>query len=485
MIIAYLAKFLVKDSTGQGILNNLSLFDNVFFFGGVYYDAEIETYWMRHRYYHPVLRKFLSRDPLADDSLFNLYAAFENNPGVFRDPMGLDEWFQNWHYSKAILGIGWDVSSAVVGTAARETTYAVANLELSIYSYIMNEDVQLFGESGDALQTLGRHSGSVPGVYGTMALGVGQSFFSDMTTSHLAKLYDTLTKFENGQIGLGELESQFSDTTLKEIGKFLFLQNAGKTLDPKRLKNLKENIKNILKKEANNDPCVKPNCFVAGTLILANGMLIHIENIQILEEVDSDSLVNLSESTLSDLQEITPQSHRVLELRLEKADGSLVQVLLVRSLSWIETEKAELHRSLFLDLPEMGVRENAKVVSISECSADSRLLSTGKRLVTGIFIHENAKVFDLYFEALEKPIGVTASHPFYSLSRNTWVSAGQLYPSELVKTKDGSATFLYKKARAGGFIASITLKFIGITIIMSPNTSSWCIIIVLKTIKQK
>jgi hypothetical protein len=194
---------------------------------------------------------------------------------------------------------------------------------------------------------------------------------------------------------------------------------------------------------------VKPNCFVAGTLILANGMLIHIENVKILEEVDSDSLVNLSESTLSDLQEITPQSHRVLELRLEKADGSLVQVLLVRPLSWIETEKAELHRSLFLNLPEMGVRGNAKIVSISECSADSRLLSTGKRLVTGIFVHENAKVFDLYFEALEKPIGVTASHPFYSLSRNTWVSASQLYPSELVKTKDGSATFLYKKARAG------------------------------------
>jgi hypothetical protein len=178
-------------------------------------------------------------------------------------------------------------------------------------------------------------------------------------------------------------------------------------------------------------------------------MLIHIENVKILEEVDSDSLVNLSESTLSDLQEITPQSHRVLELRLEKADGSLVQVLLVRPLSWIETEKAELHRSLFLNLPEMGVRGNAKIVSISECSADSRLLSTGKRLVTGIFVHENAKVLDLYFEALEKPLGVTASHPFYSLSRNTWVSASQLYPSELVKTKDGSAIFLYKKARAG------------------------------------
>jgi hypothetical protein len=194
---------------------------------------------------------------------------------------------------------------------------------------------------------------------------------------------------------------------------------------------------------------VKPNCFVAGTLILAQGMLIHIENIQILEEVDSDSLVNLSESTLSDLQEITPQSHRVLELRLEKADGSLVQVLLVRALSWIETEKAELHRSLFLDLPEMGVRGNAKIVSISECSADSRLLSTGKRLVTGLFVHENAKVLDLYFEALEKPIGVTASHPFYSLSRKKWISAGHLYPSEVVKNKRRKRYLPLQKSSCG------------------------------------
>ncbi len=66
-----------------------SLLGNPFMFGGAYLDAESGLYHMRFRYYDPFLRKFLSRDPAEDDSLDNLYAAFENHPGRYIDPLGL------------------------------------------------------------------------------------------------------------------------------------------------------------------------------------------------------------------------------------------------------------------------------------------------------------------------------------------------------------------------------------------------------------
>ncbi|MFN0060744.1 MAG: RHS repeat-associated core domain-containing protein [Planctomycetota bacterium] len=61
---------------------------NPFLFGGAFWDAESGLYAMRARYYDPQLRRFLSRDPEADDSLGNLYSPFENHAGQFRDPSG-------------------------------------------------------------------------------------------------------------------------------------------------------------------------------------------------------------------------------------------------------------------------------------------------------------------------------------------------------------------------------------------------------------
>jgi RHS repeat-associated protein len=68
-----------------------------FLYGGAFQDDETGYIWMRHRFYDPVLRSFLSRDPKEDDSLGNLYAAFENNSGKYKDPMGLDVWIEAAH----------------------------------------------------------------------------------------------------------------------------------------------------------------------------------------------------------------------------------------------------------------------------------------------------------------------------------------------------------------------------------------------------
>ncbi len=77
--------------TGNYALLGGSVCENPFLFGGAYHDEEVGLYQMRFRYYDPLLRKFLTRDPVEDDSLLNLYTGFENSPGVRVDPMGLSE----------------------------------------------------------------------------------------------------------------------------------------------------------------------------------------------------------------------------------------------------------------------------------------------------------------------------------------------------------------------------------------------------------
>ncbi|MFA5794301.1 MAG: SDR family NAD(P)-dependent oxidoreductase [Candidatus Brocadiia bacterium] len=53
------------------------------------YDAESGLYYYRARYYSAEMGRFISKDPLDDDSLFNAYAYVGNNPVNFADPMGL------------------------------------------------------------------------------------------------------------------------------------------------------------------------------------------------------------------------------------------------------------------------------------------------------------------------------------------------------------------------------------------------------------
>lgn len=116
---------------------------------------------------------------------------------------------------------------------------------------------------------------------------------------------------------------------------------------------------------------------------------------------------------------------REVVLVMEKPDGGRVNITLVRFLDWIRAHGAEVGKEIFLDLPEMGARGYARVMAINPSppvdmsGADD---PTG-RLVTGTFRHSSGNVYDLKLESEREPIGVTATHPFWSVDRNGWVSA--------------------------------------------------------------
>jgi RHS repeat-associated protein len=67
-----------KSSIGHNIL-----------FHGREYDAELNLYYFRARYYDPIMGRFLSTDPMGYADSMNLYQSFGMNPVNFTDPLGL------------------------------------------------------------------------------------------------------------------------------------------------------------------------------------------------------------------------------------------------------------------------------------------------------------------------------------------------------------------------------------------------------------
>jgi RHS repeat-associated protein len=69
--------------------NNTSDFDNEVLYAGYRRDAESALYHVRHRYYHPTLGRWLSRDPLGYREGLALYQYTNGCPLSGSDPQGL------------------------------------------------------------------------------------------------------------------------------------------------------------------------------------------------------------------------------------------------------------------------------------------------------------------------------------------------------------------------------------------------------------
>jgi hypothetical protein len=60
--------------------------------------------------------------------------------------------------------------------------------------------------------------------------------------------------------------------------------------------------------------------------------------------------------------------------------------------------------------------------------------------ITGTFKHNVPSVYELHFDSLAAPTGVTAPHPFWSADRQAWIHAADLQIGERVKTQHGITT---------------------------------------------
>lgn len=157
--------------------------------------------------------------------------------------------------------------------------------------------------------------------------------------------------------------------------------------------------------------------------------------------------VALRESAFpDDYDVIEPAKWRTVKLSIDLSHGGRCDITLLRPLPWLDLTKAKIGGTVDLQMPELGIAGAAKVIAIEPCpeieTDKDKTLPPGKvaRPAVGKFVTTNAKVIDLAIEGLDKPIGTTASHPFWSLDRKGWVAASDLKPGEKLRTQDGSAT---------------------------------------------
>ncbi len=83
---------------------------NSIIYCGYRYDVETENYYVRNRYYSPVLGRWITRDPIGHEGGINLYEYAGGKAIANADPEGLDACDGNcpvkWH-AKPVAGVVW------------------------------------------------------------------------------------------------------------------------------------------------------------------------------------------------------------------------------------------------------------------------------------------------------------------------------------------------------------------------------------------
>ena len=137
---------------------------------------------------------------------------------------------------------------------------------------------------------------------------------------------------------------------------------------------------------------------------------------------------------------------RKLRLRAPKRDGSWADVELIRSLSWLDEQKAKVGGTVEITVPECGIEGQAEVLAIGPCPP---IQSGAGHVVTGTFRHGSVQTVEVKVEGLEKPIDCTPNHPFWSEDHHEFVRADALRPGEHLRTLKGLAQVVSVVPHAG------------------------------------
>lgn len=159
-----------------------------------------------------------------------------------------------------------------------------------------------------------------------------------------------------------------------------------------------------------------------------------IEQVQVGQYVVAHN-PQMTEEERDAAEAVDPPNWRKITLRMTKEDGSKLDIVLLRPACWVELEEATPGGEIELDLAELGAVGLGEVLAVEPCPPITP--NPQGRLVTGTFAHQSAHVVDLYVEGQEAPIGVTASHPFWSKDCQDFVPAGKLRVGERLSSLTG------------------------------------------------
>jgi len=171
-----------------------------------------------------------------------------------------------------------------------------------------------------------------------------------------------------------------------------------------------------------------------------------IETYDVCDRVLGENPLVTDEERAAFGPEPDPATWKLLELRCPKVDGGWALCRTVRGPEWLEEQRPEVGGQVYISVPECGIEGDAEVLSIGPCPP----VRPGEgRVVTSTFRHEVAGLVEVHVEGLEKPIGCTGNHPFWSEDRQDFVRADALREGETLATLDGTARVTSVTTRPG------------------------------------
>jgi hypothetical protein len=198
--------------------------------------------------------------------------------------------------------------------------------------------------------------------------------------------------------------------------------------------------------------CFHNSCFTGDTAVCTDDGPHAIEDISpgtgvVTEKEGQNSQID---QLAYDREEFDAKTWRIVKLLQQQADGGKYQIELLRPEWWLAKEGIAPNSVVTLLMPEIGANGTFHVLSVEPILTDAlSQLANGSHRVIGRFVHHNAEVRDLTFEGESEPLGVTATHPIWSVTRNAWIAAGDFKIGEEAQTATGTAKLLSIVPRPG------------------------------------
>ncbi|MEZ4256792.1 MAG: polymorphic toxin-type HINT domain-containing protein [Polyangiales bacterium] len=204
--------------------------------------------------------------------------------------------------------------------------------------------------------------------------------------------------------------------------------------------NLREQIRSRFARDAadgcTGGRCTRPGqCFVEGTEVRTAAGARPIESLALGQRVET---LGVAAPTAVDA------TWKRVDVRMPLATGDSLEISMLKPADWIAASVVDGH--VALDLDEMAIHGTAEVLAVLPAPA----IEPGDGfVVTATYARLADDVLDLSIEGESTPLGVTARHRFYSVTRDAWVRAGELEAGEVLKTESGEATVTAIAPRSG------------------------------------
>ena len=202
------------------------------------------------------------------------------------------------------------------------------------------------------------------------------------------------------------------------------------------------------------DPFSPFNCFAADTAVRTANGPVAIQNLRPGDRVDT--YVQGSGGASSpppvlgepDGTQVDPATWRLVTLDMAdpKEPGNDYEMQLLEPVSWVRQNHAAAGGTVDLDLLELQIGGDARVVSVGDCPA---IEGGSGRVVLGTFTHVSRDLVDVSLSGEDNPLRVTGGHKLWSLDRGDWAEAGSLHAGERLATGSGVAVVQSVMPEAG------------------------------------